>query len=335
MQSITFTCEVITPMFLAGADGTTPELRPASIKGALRFWWRAMNGHLVVDEMRKIEGEIFGSTEKRSNIIVICEQKKLEPVNQFKLIAHKGKTSESFKLNETFKITLKIQGNIWFNDSVIFDFEKLKALFEIVCYLGGLGKRSRRGNGCLKITHYEEDNNSKQRYNQLTFGDSLLQNLNLVTLNTNSTENSTYIIDNSNTNVINSNFSNTNQPIPHIITIERIASNLTLEEKRLMISNATHSVIVNEANLKSKTMKTEKGYTTVELHDRFDLDYTRYLGAGKPRFASPIIVSVAPDESIIITTLKTVKLINERPAIIRLNRLDIQADLITEIKNNL
>ncbi|OPX29474.1 MAG: type III-B CRISPR module RAMP protein Cmr1 [Candidatus Omnitrophica bacterium 4484_171] len=46
MKTITFECETITPMFLAGADGRTPELRPPSIKGAMRFWWRAMNGHL-------------------------------------------------------------------------------------------------------------------------------------------------------------------------------------------------------------------------------------------------------------------------------------------------
>ncbi len=43
MRSITFECETITPMFLACADGKTPELRPPSIKGLMRFWWRAMN----------------------------------------------------------------------------------------------------------------------------------------------------------------------------------------------------------------------------------------------------------------------------------------------------
>ncbi len=43
MRSITFECETITPMFLARADGKTPELRPPSIKGLMRFWWRAMN----------------------------------------------------------------------------------------------------------------------------------------------------------------------------------------------------------------------------------------------------------------------------------------------------
>jgi len=57
-------------MFLSGADGQTPELRPPSIKGALRFWWRAMNGHLSLEELKKKEDEIFGGTEGRSKVVI-------------------------------------------------------------------------------------------------------------------------------------------------------------------------------------------------------------------------------------------------------------------------
>ncbi|WP_201721812.1 type III-B CRISPR module RAMP protein Cmr1 [Desulfotomaculum copahuensis] len=39
---ITFECRVLTPMFIAGADGLTPEFRAPSLKGAMRFWWRAV-----------------------------------------------------------------------------------------------------------------------------------------------------------------------------------------------------------------------------------------------------------------------------------------------------
>ena len=91
MKTITFHCETITPMFLAGADGKTPELRPPSIKGALRFWWRAMNGHLVekkkdkngkeywdYTELKKQEAEIFGGTDRRSNFLITVKEKELE-----------------------------------------------------------------------------------------------------------------------------------------------------------------------------------------------------------------------------------------------------------------
>ncbi|TAE75278.1 MAG: type III-B CRISPR module RAMP protein Cmr1 [Bacteroidetes bacterium] len=83
MKTITFTCETITPMFLSGADQNIPELRPPSIKGALRFWWRAMNGHLdlkdkkdeqgnLIKGLKTLESEIFGGTEpaQRSKVIV-------------------------------------------------------------------------------------------------------------------------------------------------------------------------------------------------------------------------------------------------------------------------
>ena len=57
-----FKCKTITPMFLAGADGNTPEIRPASIKGVLRFWWRALNGHLSSEKLYHQESTIFGGT---------------------------------------------------------------------------------------------------------------------------------------------------------------------------------------------------------------------------------------------------------------------------------
>ena len=73
MKAITFECETITPMFLTGADGRTPELRPPSIKGAMRFWWRAMNGHLPLDKLKEEESKIFGASNRkigRSRVVI-------------------------------------------------------------------------------------------------------------------------------------------------------------------------------------------------------------------------------------------------------------------------
>ena len=64
-QTLTFYCQTLTPMLLHGADGQTPELRPPSIKGALRFWWRALHGHLSLDILKKREAMIFGSTDQK------------------------------------------------------------------------------------------------------------------------------------------------------------------------------------------------------------------------------------------------------------------------------
>lgn len=87
MNSITFTCEVVTPMFLAGADGQRPELRAPSIKGAMRFWWRAMHGYMGVDELRHEETLLFGGggdTARRSRVIIKTSHPSLdETYNRF------------------------------------------------------------------------------------------------------------------------------------------------------------------------------------------------------------------------------------------------------------
>jgi hypothetical protein len=55
---------VVTPLFLGGAEPTKYcELRPASIKGALVFWWRALRPDLPLAELRGEEEALFGSSE--------------------------------------------------------------------------------------------------------------------------------------------------------------------------------------------------------------------------------------------------------------------------------
>ncbi|ACF13406.1 CRISPR-associated RAMP protein, Cmr1 family [Chloroherpeton thalassium ATCC 35110] len=162
MNSITFKCEIITPMFLAGADGATPEIRPQSIKGALRFWWRALNGHLPIEELRKKEAEIFGGGGDkaiRSSVII----KTSHPVHDGKfypdMLPHKenpGHRNPQKAFNpqtpQSFVVKFSLS-SIKHN----FDLEKLKSLFILTCLLGGLGKRSRRGFGSFRITKIKKN----------------------------------------------------------------------------------------------------------------------------------------------------------------------------------
>ncbi len=44
MEKLEATFRIVTPMFIGGADQTPSDgIRPPSVKGALRFWWRALN----------------------------------------------------------------------------------------------------------------------------------------------------------------------------------------------------------------------------------------------------------------------------------------------------
>lgn len=51
MKTETFPFQIVTPLFLGGADQRAEGIRPASVKGALRFWWRALNwGRCLADQ---------------------------------------------------------------------------------------------------------------------------------------------------------------------------------------------------------------------------------------------------------------------------------------------
>jgi CRISPR-associated protein Cmr1 len=74
MNTLLASFEIVTPMFLGGADPTTPQgIRPASVKGALRFWWRALNWsrvaalqgqgqdqHAALRQLHEDESRLFG-----------------------------------------------------------------------------------------------------------------------------------------------------------------------------------------------------------------------------------------------------------------------------------
>ncbi|NOX36043.1 MAG: type III-B CRISPR module RAMP protein Cmr1 [Calditrichaeota bacterium] len=187
IHKITFECETITPMFLAGADGRTPELRAPSIKGALRFWWRAMNGHLPLEELRKKEASIFGGVgdkEGKSEISIIVSSK--EDRNSFgsnlrsdlrlnwrfaggKLQgphAGIGYLLYSTILSNRERPYFKPPQNSRPGFQFILQFCALEkkfliqtiSAFWVLTFLGGLGTRSRRGGGNFIIKNVNDGN---------------------------------------------------------------------------------------------------------------------------------------------------------------------------------
>ncbi len=142
MKTITLNCEVITPMFLAGADGRTPELRPSSIKGMLRFWWRAMQGFDKITELHQKEGEIFGGTDEgmgRSKFSLRIKKNDPPPKFKYYALPHKEMVRlPAIKPGYAFKMITDAD-------------EQIQNLIEIASFLGGLGKRSRRGFGAFQI----------------------------------------------------------------------------------------------------------------------------------------------------------------------------------------
>ena len=78
MEKIIFNCRSITPMFISGVEDNDKEVRASSLKGLLRFWWRAINYKLPLEELRKQESSIFGGTDEnsgRSKIVIIVDSR--------------------------------------------------------------------------------------------------------------------------------------------------------------------------------------------------------------------------------------------------------------------
>lgn len=169
---LTLDCELITPLFMYGADNQTPELRPSEFKGMMRFWWRALKAESNINVLRKQESDIFGGagdeTGEKSKVLI---EIKVEP---YQLVDSQLKVKEElkwyfdsslrrlkgnhagigylfysvldksyFKPNRSFKIDIRSLDESAFKNAV--------AAMWTAIYLGGFGSRSRRCGGCLVV----------------------------------------------------------------------------------------------------------------------------------------------------------------------------------------
>ncbi len=160
MEEITFNCRFITPAFLGGADPKgTPELRAPSIKGALRFWWRAMHADWELSKLKKEEAELFGGMYNengkeialRSKVLLRVEMmeeiisKNLARSIPVKYMAYGAEERAYFDVGTHFKACFKII------EKETKKVEKIKkdvrTAFSLLTQFGGLGSKSRNGFG--------------------------------------------------------------------------------------------------------------------------------------------------------------------------------------------
>lgn len=161
-----FMCKVITPMFMAGEDKSSVELRPSEFKGMMRYWWRAIRAEESIEKLKKEEAGIFGGTgegEGRSKVRIILNSP-IPPENQIeegigeelgrfegcKYLLSKVKR-EYIKEGHRFEIRIKVS-------------EENKAFKHALCslwcsiYLGGFGARARRGWGNVVVEYTDSEN---------------------------------------------------------------------------------------------------------------------------------------------------------------------------------
>ncbi len=186
MDSIKAQFSIITPMFIGDWDShtDTPQLRPPSIKGALRFLWRALrwqamleqcnnNNELALNELHSQEANLFGSaadpndlTRGQSRVqIRLVEQTRTTnkvsdwPKNNAGGAGYLGYDLDSTKGGDPHRCAIQ-QGQFTLQlilKNGVNDLQKqqLTEALKLWGMVGGLGSRSRRGFGSVAITELD------------------------------------------------------------------------------------------------------------------------------------------------------------------------------------
>jgi CRISPR-associated protein Cmr1 len=80
MKILEATYRIVTPMFIGDAEQKATDLRPPSIKGTLRFWWRALNWGKY---LKLAKGDIAQALQtlhiQESQLFGIAAQEKFSP----------------------------------------------------------------------------------------------------------------------------------------------------------------------------------------------------------------------------------------------------------------
>ncbi|MGC8757887.1 type III-B CRISPR module RAMP protein Cmr1 [Caldisericum sp.] len=160
-KEVTVGIEFITPAFIGGANPNVDcEMREDSLKGALRFWWRAFcsTRRSSEKELLEEEGAIFGGQKQKSKVSLFIPPASRDnylttldartfnnlPYGiQYLLFPFRSANRKYINPGTQFEIQL-----IADDDNAMI--ETLKALWFLENF-GGLGARSRRGLGSFRV----------------------------------------------------------------------------------------------------------------------------------------------------------------------------------------
>ena len=184
MKRIEATFQLVTPCF-TGPDKDTAALRVASIKGVLRFWWRAL--HYTHDgalqNLRQEEEALFGSSEKgQSRILMhlkpgkkspsVCQKAEVLSSNSkvvgpgarylgygvMESFASKSKGTKAGELTRPcLAAPCEFVLHIGARDRDEWALQAIDPALRLLGLIGGVGARSRKGYGSLNLIALKGD----------------------------------------------------------------------------------------------------------------------------------------------------------------------------------
>ena len=149
-------------MFIGDSTGKIAEIRPPSLKGVLRYWWRALNGDLDPKVLYGKEMSIFGGSDenhgKSKVTIKIFHNLKQYSISELPKTNLPSYTSFGLRVGtkelERGYIPTKKHFSFSFNYSEKLDdgqINEIETALAFVAMVGGIGSKSRNGYGRFNI----------------------------------------------------------------------------------------------------------------------------------------------------------------------------------------
>jgi len=169
MRQLVARFEITTPSFLGGMESNILGLRGPSLRGVLRFWWRAlMYARMEYDlpSLHKKESALFGSSASGTGLVQLLPARLLKNPHSIpwdavtsqgdglKYLGYGVNQRQALSAPLEFDLPVIIRapggdvrdGGDGVNEALI-----------LMGMIGGIGARSRRGWGSLSLQHIEED----------------------------------------------------------------------------------------------------------------------------------------------------------------------------------
>jgi CRISPR-associated protein Cmr1 len=185
------TVETVTPLFLSGNDQKSVELRAASIRGQLRYWYRALLGGLAInesDKLHELESKVFGMEERGSPVFMrvkdLCWAGGRIKQNEELDLGYDKTKKDTRRPGLTYLLySTQLGGNRRPYADVGTTFTLEFSSFEkeakkwlalagsaLWCWghFGGLGTRSRRGGGNIQVRDIEDNGEVLEELPDLT-----------------------------------------------------------------------------------------------------------------------------------------------------------------------
>lgn len=181
--------EIVTPMFIGDGDQRARSIRSASVKGALRFWWRALNwGRCLsqaqgdttraLNQLHQEEAKLFGAAVKTQEVdgtskivggqglftLKVSQPEDLKPEQDWnpgagtQYLLGQGLWNFKTKLSRAAlpagtQFTLKLMPNQPITPAEQPAWQQLEQAVMAFGLLGGLGSRARKGLGSVSLQH--------------------------------------------------------------------------------------------------------------------------------------------------------------------------------------